>query len=426
MSKYYSELENPRDFTTALIRESFDKKQDLVISNFSFADDLLKKIGDLFPKLQKTDELIMALNEGLMVKTPEYALLSDEAWESVTYLFRDKEEEYFLTHYDLREKIDLSSRDLQCILEKLFYNIDFLVILYPNYKDFLLNTKKEIKMVLNEIEKKSIIKVPPKSDGVLVHWPNSWYITPNGYLYNTGYGHQIGNLFYSFYNIICASLESNKNVPSINFYSDICNILKRGYVTYAEFQTYAHLAYKFPTIMTPEVEHDIERYKNILKMSEEEYRKTMTSNASQLPHPERSYQKNLITLIIGHLAAETSLYASFARMNESRSKKALLEQLKYLTLNDIRDVLVRFSGFHKIESIVDNTITTSSLNGITEFHEYLEKGWNLHIIPGIVYDKSEDKLSKQNMNSYFVRKHLDKQLAQYEGKGRILIKDKTF
>ena len=145
-----------------------------------------------------------------------------------------------------------------------------------------------------------------------------------------------------------------------------------------------------------------------------------------MPHPERSYQKNLITLIIGHLAAETSLYASFARMNESRSKKALLEQLKYLTLNDIRDVLVRFSGFHKIESIVDNTITTSSLNGITEFHEYLEKGWNLHIIPGIVYDKSEDKLSKQNMNSYFVRKHLDKQLAQYEGKGRILIKDKTF
>ena len=122
MSKYYSELENPRDFTTALIRESFDKKQDLVISNISFADDLLKKIGDLFPKIQKIDELIMALNEGLMVKTPEYALLSDEAWESITYLFRDKEEEYFLTHYDLREKIDLSSRDLQCILEKLLYN----------------------------------------------------------------------------------------------------------------------------------------------------------------------------------------------------------------------------------------------------------------------------------------------------------------
>ncbi len=43
-----------------------------------------------------------------------------------------------------------------------------------------------------------------------------------------------------------------------------------------------------------------------------------------------------------------------------------------------------------------------------------------------IYDESEDKLSKQNMNSYFVRKHLDKQLAQYEGKGRILIKDKTF
>ena len=311
-------------------------------------------------------------------------------------------------------------------MEKLSYNIDFLVVLYPNYKDFLLNTKKEINIVLSEIDKKSIIKVPPKNDGVLVHWPNSWYITPNGYLYNTGFGHQIGNLFYSFYHIICACLESNKNVPSLNYFSDICNILKRGYVTYGEFQNYAHLAYKFPTIMTPEVEHDIERYKNILKMSEKEYKKTMTFNESQLPHPERSYQKNLIALIIGHLAAETSLYASFVRMNGSCHKKELLEQLKYLTQNDIRDVLVRFSGFHKIESIVENTITTSNLNGITEFSEYLEKGWNLHIVPGIVYDKSKDKLSKQNMNSYFVRKHLDKQLAKYEGKGRILIKDKTF
>ena len=92
-------------------------------------------------------------------------------------------------------------------------------------------------------------------------------------------------------------------------------------------------------------------------------------------------------------------------------------------MNDIRDVLVRFSGFHKIESTVDNTITTSSLNGITEFSEYLKKGWNLHIIPRIIYDKNKDKLSEINFNSYFVSKHLDNELAKYEGKGKILIKD---
>ena len=218
MYKYYAELEKTRDFTTALIRESFDKKQDLVISNVPFSNDLLKKIGDLFPKLQRVDELIMALNEELMLKTVEYALLSNEVWESLAYIFCDKKEEYFQTHYDLREKINFSSWDIQCILEKLSYNIDFLVVLYPHYKDFLLNTKKEINIVLSEIDKKSIIKVPPKNDGVLVHWPNSWYITPNGYLYNTGFGHQIGNLFYSFYHIICACLESNKNVPSLNYF----------------------------------------------------------------------------------------------------------------------------------------------------------------------------------------------------------------
>ncbi len=98
-----------------------------------------------------------------------------------------------------------------------------------------------------------------------------------------------------------------------------------------------------------------------------------------------------------------------------------MKQLQYLSNNDIRDVLVRFCGFHKIESIVDNTITTSSLYGITKFSEYLKIGWNLHIVPGIIYDKYDDKLSQANFNSYFIQKHLDNELARYEGKAKVLI-----
>ena len=93
-------------------------------------------------------------------------------------------------------------------------------------------------------------------------------------------------------------------------------------------------------------------------------------------------------------------------------------------MNDLKDILIRFSGFHKIESTVDNTITTCSLNGITEFSEYLEKGWNLHIIPGIIYDKNLDKLVEVDFNEYFISKHLDNEIENYEGKGKILIKDK--
>ena len=131
----------------------------------------------------------------------------------------------------------------------------------------------------------------------------------------------------------------------------------------------------------------------------------------------------MITLIAGFLSAETALYSSFNRVNNSLSKRELLTQLRELSRNDIRDVLVRFSGFHKIESIVDKTITTSSLYAIRDFSNYLNAGWNLHIIPGIVYDETEDKLSVVDFNSYFIRKYLDQELANFEGTGKILIKD---
>ncbi len=427
MYKYFSELEKLRDFKTYLVREFFDKAQDLLISNITFSDTLLKKLSNLFPKLNKIDKLIVALNEDLMMKTPEYNLLPYEVWMDNGEFFQHRDEYYFESHHNLSEKIDLTSWNLQCLLREISYSINYLVDFYPNYKEFLLSTQKEIKMLSNEIEIKSMVKIPPKNDGIIVNWPNSWYITPNGYLYNTGFGHKRGNLVYSLYYDIYNFLKHNERVPNINYYRHINNILKRGYITEGEFQDYSHLIYKLPTIITPEVEHEMERYKNmcrIRKESEKKYKKMISSSEFKWPETERSYQKNLITLIIGHLAAETSLYSSFVRMNKSCYKNEILTQIRHLTMNDISDVLVRFSGFHKIESIVDNTITTSSLNGITEFSEYLKRGWNLHIIPRIVYDEVEDKLSEMDFNSYFVSKHLDNELAKYEGKGKILIKDK--
>ena len=253
-------------------------------------------------------------------------------------------------------------------------------------------------------------------------WPNAWYITPNGYLYNTGSGHNEGNLKYPLYNIYNC-LKQNREVPNINHYQHIANILKRGYITYNEFEYYSNLMYKLPTIITPEVEHDRESYKKFLEMSKEEMGNLINYSKIKQPSIERSYQKNLITLIIGHLAAESSLYSSFNKINESYHKEKIVNKLQYLTNNDIGDILVRFCGFHKIESTVDNTITTSSLNGITEFSEYLHKGWNLHIIPKIIYDRQEDELFSMNFNSYFINKYLDNELEKYEGKGKILIRN---
>lgn len=415
MYKYFVELEKLKDFKTYLIRESFNKNQDLHISNITFPEYFLKRLNKIVSKIIIIDELIMALNESLIIK--ENDLLPFEDQLGIIEFFQYREEIYFKSHHILKEKINLTFNELKFILENLYYIINYLVIFYPNYKDFLLKTQQEIKTLSDEMEIKTVIKLPSKNEDVIVTWPNAWYITPSGYLYNSGFGHKRGNLNYSYYDI-CDSLKHNKNIPSINYYQHINDILKRGYITYDEFQTYSNLMYKLPTVFTPEVEQELMRYKNILEMDKEEYKKMATFEF------ERSYQKNLITLIIGHLAAETSLFSSFIKINESLHKNEIITQLNHLTMNDLRDVLVRFSGFHKIESSIDNTITTSSLNGITEFSEYLKRGWNLQIIPRIIYDKNEDKLFEMDFNSSFVSKYLDDELSKYKGKGKILIKDK--
>ncbi len=422
MYKYFSELEKSSNFKTYLLREPFDKNQDCFIREIPFSIDFLKQLETLFPKLNKIDKLIVSINNKLISNTFEYNLLSYESLLSNGQFFQDRDENYYQSHYDLKENLELTSWDLQCLLNEIFHYIPYLVDFYPNYKDFLLNTQKEIKEVLATVKAKSTIQMPPKSDGKAVVWPKAWYITPSGYLYNTGFGHKRGNLIYSLYYIFDC-LKQNKEVPNINYYKQINTILKRGYITYNEFRNYSHLMYKLPTIITPEVEHDRERYKNMLESGIEEYEKLIHSSKVEYPNPERSYQKNLITLISGYLSAESSLYSSFNRINESCHKKEIIEKLQNLTANDIRDVFVRFCGFHKIESIVDHTITTSSLNGITEFSEYLKKGWNLHIVPKIIYDKYNDELSRMDFNSYFVNKHLDNELAKYEGTGKILIKN---
>ncbi len=93
---------------------------------------------------------------------------------------------------------------------------------------------------------------------------------------------------------------------------------------------------------------------------------------------------------------------------------------------DISDILVRFARFNKIETSLDKTITTTSLNAIKEFSEYLKKGWDLQIIPGIVYDQVLDKLTEVDFNSPIINKYLEEELKNYCGKGKVLIRHKTF
>lgn len=248
----------------------------------------------------------------------------------------------------------------------------------------------------------NIISFPDGTNGVIYNWPDSWFITPNGYLYNTGSGHKQGNLLYPYHNIL-KTFQADKKIKTINHYKEIKNILERKYITWEQFRNFSNLPYTFPSIITSKNVNDDDTIMNLYNTT--------------------SYQENLITLIIGHLAAETALSNSFVRLNNSKYKKDLISQINKM---DISDILVRFARFNKIETSLDKTITTTSLNAIKEFSEYLKKGWDLQIIPGIVYDQVLDKLTEVDFNSPIINKYLEEELKNYCGKGKVLIRHKTF
>ena len=259
---------------------------------------------------------------------------------------------------------------------------------------------------ISDINRLECILIPSKDKIVKCCMPDAWFITPHGYLYNTGVAHKEGNLTYSFWDIF-ERLKSEKNISCKENYSEkIKDILTRGFVSGIEFRAYANSIYKLPTIYTPHIQ------------------KAMELAGKNMTYIERSYQPNIIKLTIGFLDAKSSLYRSFEKLNAAKKKALLAKKLEEFTLHCKEELLIRFAGFHKIESC-ERKITTSSLYGIRDFKEYLDKGWDLYIVPSIGYDKILDEIFEMDLNEYFISNFLDEELKDYKGKGNVLIRDKN-
>lgn len=410
MYKYFKELDRLKEFDVYLSDTRRVKLQSKKVENAKIPDSMIIKYKELFERIEVLNMLIECTDVDTLFNNP---FLSYEEYMDLCDL-SSKMEEYQSTK-SLKNQINIDSHDL----EELFYEYsifcNMLPTIYPNYKDFILTTQKKLDESRKELREINVIEIPEQTNGIKYRFPNSWYITPNGYLYNTGSGHQEGELTYPFYNIIRELLRIGDEVPNIKLYDRIVETLKRGYVTQDEFDMYANLIYKVPTILTPEVEHAMEQMKNILKMSYGERLKM------EIPHYARTYQRNIITLQIGYYAAKTALFNSFVKLNDSKHKRDIINTLSTLRFDDM---LIRYCNFHKISSVEDKTITTTSINAIESFKEYLDNGWNLDIVPGIVYDKQKDELVEVDFDGYYISKYFDKQLEEYNGNGKIRIKQK--
>ena len=391
MYEYFYELDKPNDFSVLLLKCNYLEDGFYSVESSLTRDFCIKNIN-LFANLRKIDNLIELLFYEMIENKNRLYYFEDYEKLSVIFDYFNKEE--YEEMKKEKDNLHLKTRNLKIVLEYYKVCIEGLLEIYPDLSCFLTTTIKMIDDALKELDKKRFIQIP-YNNSVMYTFPNAWYITPNGYLYNTGSGHKQGNLSYPYYDIL-DRLKNSQEVPLVDNRNKIRNILKRGYVEAVEFKNYANLEYEIPTVIT--------------------------TDSSPVYQFRKSYQKNIATLVIGHLAAEESLYRSFFRMNSSNYKQQLA---LYFSLNKIAldDVLVRYCGFHKISSVVDKTITTSSLNAVDDLKLYLDKGWTIDIIPGIVYDRVKDKVEDVNFNSYFVSDILNKSLNEYNGKGKILIKD---
>ena len=117
-------------------------------------------------------------------------------------------------------------------------------------------------------------------------------------------------------------------------------------------------------------------------------------------------ENHLIQLILGIVNAQACLYGFFEDLCiYTKNPKNEIEKITHWTSTDIRDVLVRCCGFHKIESMLEKTITTSCINYENELEEYINNGWNIVFIPPFIIDKDNHCL-KEYPEDFLVIKRL--------------------
>jgi hypothetical protein len=224
-----------------------------------------------------------------------------------------------------------------------------------------------------------------------VKLPNAWYITSYGDLYNTGgkRGHKETNLVYPYESITRSFLE-NQSIVGISdgLLRKRLKIISNGYIDKFDFVDYLNYAYDMPSIQTSDDYHYLDK---------------------------KSYELRIVKIILGVVSAEAGLYHFFENIQEyTYNPKGELDKLRYMVRNDMRDILVRCSGFYKIESAINKTITTSSLKPFEDLYEYIIRGWNVCTIPPIIVNREKGIVEELDTTSPIVEKYIDSDIKKYE------------
>ncbi len=374
MIKYYKELENRLNYYLPLV--DIQDKGKKVLFDYKTPFSFVEKYEDLF----KNSEFLITIFKGFNIDEwfrNNIYIDYDNAC-SISSEFESIEEEIYciLEEYG---KINFSSR----AIENYLYLIKRLSILYidlfPNNKQYYTSLNNTIVAAIEELKKYNTIHyIPDKVDNL--YQPDAWYITPNGYLYNAGkYGHNGRDLTFN-YNKMKYFINNNENILDnhkiSNGYLNLSKKIKEnGYISAGQFKVFLNY------------------------ISQPAYLESING----IPVTRENH---IIQLILGIINAQACFYRFFEDLFIYTEKpENEIHKIINWTNDDIGDVLVRCCGFHKIESMLEKTITTSCINYENELEEYINNGWNIVFIPPFIIDKDNHCL-KEYPEDFLVIKRL--------------------
>ena len=374
MIKYYKELENRLNYYLPLV--DIQDKGKKVLFDYEIPFSFVEKYADLF----KNSEFLITIFKGFNIDEwfRNNVYIDYENACSISSEFESIEEEIYciLEEYG---KINFSSR----AIENYLYLIKRLSILYidlfPNNKQYYTSLNNTIVAAIEELKKYNTIHyIPDKVDNL--YQPDAWYITPNGYLYNAGKYGQSGRDLTFNYNKMKYFINNNENILDnhkiSNGYLNLSKKIKEnGYISAGQFKVFLNY------------------------ISQPAYLESING----IPVTRENH---IIQLILGIINAQACFYRFFEDLFIYTEKpENEIHKIINWTNDDIGDVLVRCCGFHKIESMLEKTITTSCINYENELEEYINNGWNIVFIPPFIIDKDNHCL-KEYPEDFLVIKRL--------------------
>ena len=404
MIKYFKELENPNDNVLPLydFEYLYSNKKNLL--NFFIPISFYIKYQTLFELMKEINFFIKSGNIEAKDDDLHLKYLCDDRPFIESYESSQDDYGFFIEFEKIQHDYPELEADLNSIILKpyitkslfrTYYDLFRAIYhLWPERQNNLKKYRLMFENALKDLEQYSSIKHTKKMHPIDVKLPNAWFITPYGDLYNTGEqgGHKETNLIYPYMGI-ARSIEAGKVNTGIK--KDLLEkrqkILNDRRITQFDFSGYLNNCDDFMSL-----HHE--------------------------GNTRYAYEPRIVKTVLGVISAQAGLYNFFEKFQRHiKEQESQLHELAKITRTsfginefDFRDLLVRAAKFHKVESSLKKTITTSSLNVNQNFSEYLKRGWNIWVIPPIVIDQEKGIIKEIEFTSGFARKLIDKEVRQFQ------------